>query len=435
MGCSGSRSTTAVSTDSVQDSEPPVTESQVSLASLGIVLPKEPGDVFIAGRVPTEVLGTFAKECGSWLCILSAKERTASDVAFEEAAVKAGVQWVNADFPHPAPTTEQARVILARLEDMPRPLIVSCASGNRAGAVLLLWVALRRGCSRASASQLASDMDLKFFTQCTSCGPMKEWVLGHLPDDLSSLAPSPSSTPSALVFQQLFDPTSSTLTYLIGCPITGKALLIDAVLEQVNRDLSVIDELGFSLVYVISTHVHADHVTSGSVIRHRRPAVKTIISQGSGAAADIKVQHGDCITVGMLTLEVRATPGHTQGCVSYILNPPQGGPAMAFTGDTVLIRGCGRTDFQGGNAEQLYDSVHREIFSLPETTLIYPAHDYRGRNVSSVREEVLYNPRLSKPKQEFVKIMAELNLPYPKQLAVAVPANMVCGCFEIMTRV
>eukprot|EP00933_Yihiella_yeosuensis_P082818 TRINITY_DN96804_c0_g1_i1.p1 TRINITY_DN96804_c0_g1~~TRINITY_DN96804_c0_g1_i1.p1 ORF type:complete len:256 (+),score=44.92 TRINITY_DN96804_c0_g1_i1:124-891(+) len=229
-----------------------------------------------------------------------------------------------------------------------------------------------------------------------------------------------------LVVEQLFDTESSTYTYLIGCRSTSEALLLDPVLEQKDRDLALVDELGFNLKYVLNTHVHADHVTSGGVIRKERPQVQTIIAEVSGAKSDLKIKHGDIITVGEIKLEVRATPGHTNGCTSYVLRP-KGGPAMVFTGDALLIGGCGRTDFQQGDSEQLYESVHSQIFSLPEDTLVFTAHDYKGNKVSSVLQEKTYNPRLTKSKEEFAKIMSELGLPNPKKIDVAVPSNMMCG--------
>ena len=195
-----------------------------------------------------------------------------------------------------------------------------------------------------------------------------------------------------------------------------------------DRDLEVIQELGFNLILAINTHCHADHVTGTGLLKKRLPTLKSGIAAASGAKADILFHSGDTIRFGRHALKVIATPGHTDGCVSYYTK--SGGGAI-FTGDTLLIRGCGRTDFQQGNAEALYDNVHEKIFTLHPNTVVYPAHDYRNRHKSSVGEERLLNPRLTKPKEEFIKIMAELNLAYPKKIDVAVPANLVCGVHEL----
>lgn len=205
--------------------------------------------------------------------------------------------------------------------------------------------------------------------------------------------------------------------------------MIDPVDKTVDRDLSLVKELGLKLIYALNTHVHADHITGTGLIKTKSPGVKSIISKASGSKADILVEPGDKVSFGDLFLEVRATPGHTSGCVTYVTGdgPDQPQPRMAFTGDALLIRGCGRTDFQGGSSLQLYKSVHSQIFTLPKDTLIYPAHDYKGFSVSTVEEEMLYNPRLTKNQETFKGIMENLNLAYPKMMGIAVPANMVCG--------
>ncbi|KAJ1392512.1 Ribonuclease Z/Hydroxyacylglutathione hydrolase-like [Sesbania bispinosa] len=241
------------------------------------------------------------------------------------------------------------------------------------------------------------------------------------------------STPSSskLLFRQLFEKESSTYTYLLADAShpDKPALLIDPVDKTVDRDLSLIQQLGLKLVYAINTHVHADHVTGTGLIKSKVPDVKSVISKASGATADLYVEPSDKVHFGDLYLEVRATPGHTMGCVTYVTGdtPDQPQPRMAFTGDAILIRGCGRTDFQGGSSEQLYKSIHSQIFTLPKDTLIYPAHDYKGFTVSTVGEEMQYNPRLTKDEETFKNIMANLNLSYPKMIDIAVPANMVCG--------
>ncbi|CAN1123130.1 Persulfide dioxygenase ETHE1 homolog, mitochondrial [Linum perenne] len=242
---------------------------------------------------------------------------------------------------------------------------------------------------------------------------------------------SSSVSSNKLLFRQLFEKDSSTYTYLladVGHP-DKPALLIDPVDKTVDRDISLVRDLGLKLQYAINTHVHADHITGTGLLKTKVPGVKSAISKASNSKADMHVEAGDKIYFGDLFLEVRATPGHTQGCVTYVTGdgPDQPKPRMAFTGDTLLIRGCGRTDFQGGSSHQLYHSVHSQIFTLPEDTFIYPAHDYKGFTVSTVGEEMQHNPRLTKDEDTFKSIMENLNLPYPKMIDVAVPANLVCG--------
>ncbi|KNA11244.1 hypothetical protein SOVF_136930 [Spinacia oleracea] len=236
---------------------------------------------------------------------------------------------------------------------------------------------------------------------------------------------------SKYLFRQLLEKDSSTYTYLLADVSHPQkpALLIDPVDKTVDRDLALIHDLGLKLIYALNTHVHADHVTGTGMLKSKVPGVKSVISKASNAKADILVESGDKIFVGDLFLEVRPTPGHTVGCVTYVTGdgPDLPQPRMAFTGDTLLIRGCGRTDFQGGSSAELYKSVHSQIFSLPEETMIYPAHDYKGFMVSTVGEEKQYNPRLTKDEETFKSIMENLKLSYPKMIDVAVPANMACG--------
>ncbi|CAL5342158.1 hypothetical protein CsSME_00026671 [Camellia sinensis var. sinensis] len=244
-----------------------------------------------------------------------------------------------------------------------------------------------------------------------------------------------SSSSPKLLFRQLFEKESSTYTYLLADQSHPEkpALLVDPVDKTVDRDLSFVKDLGLKLIYAINTHVHADHVTGTGLIKTKVSGVRSIISKASNAKADLFVEPGDKICFGDLFLEVRATPGHTLGCVTYVTGdgPDQPQPRMAFTGDALLIRGCGRTDFQGGSSELLYKSVHSQIFTLPKDTLIYPAHDYKGFTVSTIQEEMLYNPRLTKDEEKFKSIMENLNLAYPKMIDVAVPANMVCGLQDL----
>ncbi len=228
-----------------------------------------------------------------------------------------------------------------------------------------------------------------------------------------------------MLFRQLFDAESSTYTYLLADEATKEAVIIDPVLEQIERDLGLISELGLSLKYALDTHVHADHVTATGTLRSRLHA-RTVLSERAGVGcADDLVKEGDVVHFGRYGLEVRETPGHTSGCLTYVTLDH----AMAFTGDALLIRGCGRTDFQQGSAPTLYRSVVDKLFTLPASTLLYPAHDYRGRTVTTVDEERRCNPRLGGGKSEadFVAIMDDLNLAYPKQIDRAVPRNLQCG--------
>ncbi|KAF3793129.1 Persulfide dioxygenase ETHE1-like protein [Nymphaea thermarum] len=259
---------------------------------------------------------------------------------------------------------------------------------------------------------------------------------GFLARAMSAVASSPGG--SKLLLRQLFENKSCTYTYLLADVAHPEkpAVLIDPVDQTVDRDLNLVNELGLKLIYAMNTHCHADHITGTGLLKKKVPEVKSIISKDSQAKADILINAGDKIHFGNLFLEARATPGHTAGCITFVTGdgPNQPNPRMAFTGDALLIRGCGRTDFQGGNSTQLYESVHSQIFSLPKDTLIYPCHDYKGYTVSTVGEEMLYNPRLSKDEATFQKIMEGLNLPYPKMIDIAVPANLVCGLQESSER-
>jgi glyoxylase-like metal-dependent hydrolase (beta-lactamase superfamily II)/rhodanese-related sulfurtransferase len=228
-----------------------------------------------------------------------------------------------------------------------------------------------------------------------------------------------------LIFRQLFDPPSSTYSYLLGDAATRDAILIDPVFEQVARDAALLRELGLRLRTTLDTHAHADHVTGAWLLRQRLGS-KIAISAASGAeGADIRLVDEDRIHFGTRHVSARATPGHTSGCMSFVLDDLSG----ACTGDALLIRGCGRTDFQQGNARELYRSVKTRLFTLPETCLLWPAHDYRGLTATSVAEEKAHNPRLGGEisESDFAGYMAHLRLPHPRQIDVAVPANLQCG--------
>ncbi|XP_043113630.1 persulfide dioxygenase ETHE1, mitochondrial [Puntigrus tetrazona] len=231
----------------------------------------------------------------------------------------------------------------------------------------------------------------------------------------------------APLFRQLFEAESSTYTYLLADAESRDAVLIDPVLETVDRDLKLLSELGLTLKVALNTHCHADHITGSGLLKKKLFGLKSAISKHSGAAADIQLSDGDRVHFGKLYVTVRETPGHTDGCVTYVTEDER----MAFTGDALLIRGCGRTDFQQGSPLRLYESVHKKIFSLPGHCFIYPAHDYKGQTVSTVDEEKKFNPRLTKTLDEFVNIMNNLNLPKPKKIDISVPANLVCGLHDL----
>lgn len=228
-----------------------------------------------------------------------------------------------------------------------------------------------------------------------------------------------------MLFRQLIDRDTSTYTYLLADEQTGDAVLIDPVRNQFERDQALLDELGLTLVYTLDTHLHADHVTSAALFR-QAVGSRTVVSRASGAScADWLVEHGDVVRFGGQALEVLATPGHTDGCVTYL--DRAGG--RAFTGDTLLVRGCGRTDFQNGDAQQLFASIRGRLFTLPDATVVYPGHDYQGRTATTIGEEKAHNPRvgLQRSVDDFVEIMAGLNLAYPRAIDTALPANSVCG--------
>jgi glyoxylase-like metal-dependent hydrolase (beta-lactamase superfamily II) len=228
-----------------------------------------------------------------------------------------------------------------------------------------------------------------------------------------------------LIFRQLFDPQSSTYSYLLGDGASGEAILIDPVFEQAARDAALVKELGLTLAATLDSHVHADHVTGAWLLAKRLGSKIAISAAGGAKGADIRLADGDRVSFGKRYVTARATPGHTDGCMSFVLDDE----SMAFTGDALLIRGCGRTDFQQGSAHKLYQSVHGKIFTLPGDCLLYPGHDYRGLTVTSVAEERAHNPRLGGDiaETDFAGYMDNLNLPHPKQIKAAVPANMVCG--------
>lgn len=206
--------------------------------------------------------------------------------------------------------------------------------------------------------------------------------------------------------RQFFDRESCTYSYILADSSSKIAVIVDPVIDLIDRDLEIVQELGFQIKYACNTHMHSDHMAASIQIKKILPQCKTVISLASGGHADVLVKHGETLQFGKHKLEVRATPGHTKGCVTYVCHKAQ----VAFTGDTLLIRGCGRTDFEQGCPETLYESIFNQIFSLPNTFRLYPGHDYRGRTVTTVLEEKKFNPRLTRSKEEFIQIMKTLNL-------------------------
>jgi glyoxylase-like metal-dependent hydrolase (beta-lactamase superfamily II) len=223
--------------------------------------------------------------------------------------------------------------------------------------------------------------------------------------------------------RQLFDPDTGTWSYLIWDPVSLQGLLIDPVKEQVVRDLGVILELGLTLKYTLETHIHADHITGAGELRTALGSSVAVHANSGAACADVLLEDGDVLPLGDAEIQVLYTPGHTNTDISCRI------PGAVFTGDTLLIEGCGRTDFQSGDAAMLYDSITGKLFALPDDTVVYPGHDYNGRARSTIGHEKVWNPRLggNKSKAEFVAIMDGLVLDPPRRIDVAVPGNQRCG--------
>ncbi|SFV78784.1 beta-lactamase domain protein [hydrothermal vent metagenome] len=227
----------------------------------------------------------------------------------------------------------------------------------------------------------------------------------------------------SLFFRPLFEKESSTYTYLLADSDTKEAIIIDAVAETQQRDIGLIEELGLDLKYIIETHVHADHITSSCPLKQKFVNAQIVLGETNPVAcADVLIKDGDNLQFGQYDIIAMSTPGHTDGCMSFIVGD------KVFTGDALLIRSCGRCDFQGGSAENLFDSISR-LFTLPDETYVYPAHDYGGRTVSSIWEEKSFNEMIGGgvDKTEFIRRVDAMELSLPAKIHVAVPANQVCG--------
>ncbi len=228
-----------------------------------------------------------------------------------------------------------------------------------------------------------------------------------------------------MIFRQLFDQVSGTYSYLLASRRGGEAMIIDPVIEKVDRYLALVKELDLKLVKAVDTHMHADHITGLGALRDKTHCVTVMGEQTKADVVSMRLADGDKLTIEGLALDVIYTPGHTDDSYSFIM------PDRVFTGDTLLIRGTGRTDFQNGDPRAQYESIFSRLLKLPEATLVYPAHDYKGDTVSTIGEEKAFNPRLQvKSVDEYIALMNGLNLPNPKMMDVAIPANMKVGYFQ-----
>lgn len=228
-----------------------------------------------------------------------------------------------------------------------------------------------------------------------------------------------------MIFRQLFDSVSGTYSYLLASRPGGEALILDPVLEKVDRYCQLLRELDLKLVKAVDTHLHADHVTGLGELRDRTHCMTVMGDQTKADVVAMRVADGDKVTIEGLSLDVMYTPGHTDDSYSYLMGD------RVFTGDTLLIRGTGRTDFQNGSARAQYDSIFNRLLKLPDETMVFPAHDYKGDTVSTIGEEKRYNPRLQvRSVDEYVELMANLKLPNPKMMDVAIPANMHVGLHQ-----
>ena len=345
----------------------------------------------------------------SWLSVVAPTEKNVPD-GFDELRAS-GIVCVQMPFMSEVITVHQLSKIANLLNQLPRPTLVQCSHSTRASAVLSVMKSFNEDLSPEQIDAWAGEHGLKYLEKPKIRNLVHATIMHH-----KNLSP--------IIFRQLFEPESSTFTYILADSETKEAVIIDPVLETAERDAGIIRDLGLSLRYMINTHAHADHITGTAALKARYfPSCRSVISSSSGARADELVNDNDRVYFGSRYLTARFTPGHTSGCTTFILDDL----SQCFSGDALLIRGCGRTDFQQGSSQALYSSVHDVIFTLPSETIIYPAHDYKGRCQTSVGEEKVLNPRLTRPLDEFVKIMSELNLPYPKKFDASVPTNLLDG--------
>jgi glyoxylase-like metal-dependent hydrolase (beta-lactamase superfamily II) len=230
-----------------------------------------------------------------------------------------------------------------------------------------------------------------------------------------------------MLFKQLFETSSSTYTYLLACEETGQCVLIDPVIDTAERDLQVVKDMGLTLAFTLETHVHADHLTGAKRLKQLCGSQIAAPAMDELPCVDMGIKEGEAVKVGNLSLQPLFTPGHTSTHHAYVFD--NHGQNLLFSGDALLIEACGRTDFQSGDAEALYNSIHSKFFTLADETLVYPCHDYEGRFVTTIAQEKKRNPRLGNntPKDDFITIMNALDLPYPRKIDLAVPGNQLCG--------
>lgn len=230
---------------------------------------------------------------------------------------------------------------------------------------------------------------------------------------------------NSVIFRQLFDNNTSTFTYLIACAKTRKALLLDSVDKKIDLYNRLLKEFELDLIYALDTHVHADHITAMQLLKQAHHCKLLMGEHTPATGVDKLLRDNETIRIGEITLQTLYTPGHTKESCSFLLNE------KIFTGDTLFIRGTGRTDFQNGSAKEAYNSLFNKILNLPKNQLVYPGHDYNGMNISTIGEEIQFNPRLQvSSSHEYANIMDNLNLPYPRYIDVAVPANLKCGLIQ-----
>ena len=417
-------------------------ETTTTSGNNNIVRPLENGAVVLAGALDGSAVdallfdhhqgdGTPGKEARikSWLYLNDDENENAS--CPKRKVVEARVRFKS--IPIDGTSLKDAERLKTTLstymkEEFERPGVIQCSTATRAGIPYILHLAETLNLTFETAMNVAKDMELNVVTRENLVQFLKRSIKEKGGGGKGSGGRNDDD--DVVVFRQLFERESSTYTYLLGCAETRECLLIDPVLETVERDLQVIDDLGLTLKLCVNTHCHADHITGSGEIKKLREGVKSVISKRAGAMADVLIDEGDVVEVGTsVKLKCLSTPGHTSGCVSLVL----GDNTDVFTGDALLIRGCGRTDFQGGSSETLFDGVTRKLLGgLPDACKVWPAHDYKGRMMSTIGEEKRLNPRLGagKTKEEFVQIMKDLNLPYPKKIDASLPRNLKCGAEE-----